>query len=177
MRNAITDRISVLIRTNVALAALCIIAVGALVSVFRGHEAPATSGATGATANIDGPVISGQQPETTQSGDALARSPFKSMPAPSKFQFFSYSPGTPISVSGSCADAYRVIMIFPMSVDYRADTLSAVYNDAASCEAGHAFIEKISLDSRPVVAQAGPGARYYVVRANEGRKGSWYGPY
>ena len=68
-------------------------------------------------------------------------------------------------------------MIFPAHVDYRADPSSAVYNDAAPCEAGHAFVERISLDSRPIVVQAGRGARYYVVRANEGRKGSWYGPY
>ena len=174
-----TERIGKLIRTNIALAALCIIAIGALVSMFRGHGAQAPAGSAPGALDAGGPVISGQQPESSVSsvGDALSRSPFKGMPAPAKYQSFSYKPGAPISISGSCADAYRVIMIVPSSVDYRIDPSSAVYNDAAPCEAGHAFIERISLDSRTIVAQAGAGARYYVVRANEGHKGSWYGPY
>lgn len=174
-----TDKIGRLIRTNVALAALCIIAIGALVSMFRSHEvarqSDASAGASGASPVISGQPLGGAPAAAKE--DPLAHSPFRSMPAPSTFSSFAYKPGGKVAVSGTCADAYRVIMIFSADVDYRADPLSAVYNDAASCSAGHPFVEYLDLSGYAAIDQAGAGARYYIVRASEGKRGSWYAPY
>ncbi len=121
-------------------------------------------------------VVPSVSPETVFAPSApenSAYSPLKNMPAPSTFKSFVYKKGGTISVSLLCKDVYAVVLIFPATIDYRSDPLSAIYNTATPCIKNETYKEIISLD--PLKLQQ--GAHYYDITASQGKKGAWYDPH
>jgi hypothetical protein len=162
-------KISDLVRTNIALAALCIISIGVLVIVFRG------SGDTSHVAVVQPSTGSSYQQSYQSSGQnyPTTLTPEKDLPASSTFPSFIYEAGKPISVSGSCADMYKVLIIFPSDVDYRQSPLFAKYNGATPCTMGEKY--SYTMDLTPLNLES--GTSYYYVKASEGKTGSWHDPY
>jgi hypothetical protein len=117
------------------------------------------------------PVFS---PDTFPSIEGPAR-PIPSLakyPAPSVFHQFTYERGKPLTVKGECADAYYAVMVFHEDIDYRVSPLDARYNTAFPCENG-SFSTSIPIETLFLTE----GEGYYVIKAEQGTKGTWYAPY
>ncbi len=93
-------------------------------------------------------------------------------PEPSVFHQFTYVRGAELMVEGVCKDAYYVIMVYGKDVDYRATPMDARFNTAYPC-AGERFAERIPIDTLFLKE----GAGYYVIKAHQGEKSTWYDPY
>ncbi len=158
------ESISKLLRTNLALALLCIIAIASVAAYAR------QSSESEKKANESKPM-------SVQSYDEAAaahqESDLAAMPAPSSFVPFEFNGQKTIDVKGTCADAYEVVLIFSMAIDYRSHPSEAIYNTAKPCELGKEFSESIDLST--VFLE--PGKTYYLVRASEGKTGTWHDPY
>jgi hypothetical protein len=164
------ERIVSLLRSNAALLLLCFIAICVLGILLRGHPAPPAS-ENSASSFV--PSMSAQTASAPSAPENLAYSPFKNMPSPSAFKSFVYKKGGILSVSSLCKDLYVVVLIYPVSIDYRSDPLSASYNTATLCTKNQTYRGTINLDS----LQLDPGASYYVITGSEGKKGTWYDPH
>lgn len=93
-------------------------------------------------------------------------------PEPEVFHQFTYVRGETLVVEGVCKDAYYTLMIFAKGVDYRATPLEARFNTAYPCTA-ETFRESIPIDT--LFLKEGQG--YYVIKAHQGEKDTWYDPY
>ncbi len=158
-------RVSALLRTNIALALLCVISVAVVYQAFK-KEAETPEGSTLA------PVVAASAIATKDGSAHPAVVALKDMPAPDTYRQFTYAEGMALPVSGTCADLYRVTLIFPLSVDYRSDPLSAKYNTAEACEKGSRYADTLDLAALHLTA----GGRYYVIQADEGAIGLWHDP-
>lgn len=157
-----------LLRTNTALAALCIISIGVLFILIRGSDSVPSSSTKPETM-----VIGGQHSFTSPTPEqALSASPLRHMPSPSKFTSFVYKGEKQFEINVVCKDAYYVILMFSNEVDYRTDTLSALYNTAERCTMKKSYRIAIPLTQHLTI-----GASYYIIRADEGAYGTWYDPY
>ncbi len=165
----VSGKIGALIRTNIALAALCIISIGVLLILFKGNGA--ASSRPGIQSGAAASDHSNASP--TQENPSIVSVPLSDMPPPSAFPSFVYETGQTLSISGKCADTYQVLMIFPSGIDYRSDPSSAKYNSAAPCTIGHPYSADVSLESSRLAS----GTSYYYIKASEGDKGSWHDPY
>jgi len=107
------------------------------------------------------------------SGSASAapvESVLRNWPDPSSFQKILYPKDSIVSVEDDCRDKYRTILIYSFQIDYRKDPGSAVYNTANECVNGK-FETKLDLTKLNLQ----PGD-YYLIRADQGTKGSWRDP-
>lgn len=178
----ITPQIKRLLRTNLALTFLCIISIGILVLIWKSPKVDFTEmgtvegnlsvGITDAVSRNDS-VFDYDRENDGSSTQALALSPLRNMPAPTKFKSFTYETDDAITVSLDCNDAYYVVIIYPLEVDYRIDLLSAKYNSAVPCIKGKSYQEKIELTGKGFVV----GEKYYIIRASQAKKGGWHDPY
>jgi hypothetical protein len=168
----IVPNIEKLLRTNTALIFLCVISIGVLVILFRRDDAAKP---------VAAPVIvgteQGSNPSVNANGDeivpSLAASPYRNAPAPEKLPSFTFKDQSTVETSFTCTDTYDVALIYPISIDYRLYPLSSLYNRATACVKGATEKRVISLEKVRVEI----GMEYYIVRAHQGKKGSWYGPY
>jgi hypothetical protein len=158
-----------LLRSNAALLLLCFIAICVFGILLRGHPAPQAS-ENSASSFV--PSMSAQTASAPSAPENLAYSPLKNMPSPSTFKSFVYKKGAVFSVSSLCKDVYITVLIFPVSIDYRSDPLSASYNTATPCTKNQTYSGIINLDSLNLEL----GANYYVITASQGKKGTWYDP-
>lgn len=95
------------------------------------------------------------------------------LPSPGKFKSFSYASGTKnIQVKGFCLDEFYTILIFKAADDYRANPSASRYNTAFPCLGNKEFNQTISLESLNLEK-----GDYYIIRAHQGKRGSWYNPY
>jgi hypothetical protein len=129
---------------------------------------------------------SGERPSNEQSGGAQQAGgqqdqqldpAFANLPPPSQFATLDYDQkdinGTSTFVaSTTCGDAYVAILIFPASVDYRADIDAAVYNEAFPCHLNQPFMTTIA----PSDLAPSPSGTYYIIIADQGKSGTWYNP-
>lgn len=162
-------RIDGLVRSNIALAALCVISLGILTAAV--HRSSADNGQ--ATTSTGMAIQTGQVRTRAISSMPSNGVDLKDMPPPSSFQSFIYQPGADLPIDGRCADTYQVVMIFPELSDYRSDPLSAKYNTAEPCVQGQPYSETIDLDALKLEV----GNSYYVVKADEGTTGPWTNPH
>lgn len=97
----------------------------------------------------------------------------KTLEAPANFKSFTYDAtlGKTISVTGTCHDAYYVLLIFDSRDDYRTNPGAARSNRAFECGATRLFT--IKMDLRDINL---PSGSYYLFVADQGSKGSWYNP-
>lgn len=96
------------------------------------------------------------------------------LPPPGSFQSFTYIKGTEkLPVEGVCKDAFYVVLIYPKSIDYRVSALDAKYNTATPCPKTGRFNTTINVSSPPFEENG----HYYLIRGDQGKKGSWYNPY
>ncbi len=72
-----------------------------------------------------------------------------------------------LSVSGSCASPYFVVLIFKNQTDYEADPRSFIVNRAYPCENGS---YDYSIDRLPPTL---PNGTYYLLIGEQGSQGSW----
>ena len=167
------SRIGKLLRTNTALILLCIISIGVLYLVF--HRAGSESAAIDSKAPTPHVVQSPVSDAPSAPQAAIPSDPqFADMPATTTFMSFIYqSPDEAITATGTCADAYGVVLLFPSSIDYRSNPAGWSYNIATACSMGQEFSQKIGLSAYHLVL----GGRYYMVRASQGNKGTWHDPY
>jgi hypothetical protein len=162
--------IATLLRTNTALLFLCIISLGVLyIAVHQSQESSTPVQEQKIIASTSGNSSDSSTPTPEQ---ALALSPLRNMPVPSTFTSFLYSGQKEFSLPITCKDSYAVTLLFRATVDYRIDTLSAIYNNAAPCVSSKAATTTIPLSSSLI-----QGERYYVIRASEGSHGMWHDPY
>lgn len=164
------SRISKLIRTNTALVFLCVIAIGVFIMTIRKNtdiEEPVRPA----------PVVVSNSQTPTSTGSVLDQlpesSPLKRAPSPDSFEKFFYSGQATTSAIFNCNDAYDVLLIYPVDIEYRVSSLSSVYNRAFACTLNASTTRVIDLSSVTLHAST----TYYLVRAHQGLKGSWYGPY
>jgi hypothetical protein len=170
-----THKVIELLRTNVALALLCVISILMVLHLVRNradvsHTEVPQPHVEQAMATSTGVGVS---PLHNPSIDALKDSPFKDMPEPSHFHEFIYTLQDSIVSTSTCADGYRVVMVFPRAVDYRADPSSAMVNIATPCIQGKEYADTIDLTSLHIAS----GTPLYVIRASEGEHGNWHDPY
>lgn len=169
-----TSRIAQLLRTNIALALLCVIAIGVLIILFRqperSGEAPVPKAQTVPSVVQTGtPGVA----ESQSVGGPVEQASFENMPSPKTFRPFTYSGQDLLNATGTCADAYEVLMIFPDDTDYRTNPGSAKYNTAEACAKGASFSKDVALKPLNLIASSS----YYLIRASEGTSGTWYNPY
>lgn len=93
-------------------------------------------------------------------------------PEPEVFHQFTYTRGAELTVEGVCKDSYYVVIVYGKDVDYRATPMDARFNTAYPC-VGEGFSERIPIDTLFLKE----GAGYYVIKAHQGEKGTWYDPY
>ncbi len=111
-------------------------------------------------------------------GPAALPSPlFAKYPDPSKFQKFIYdgrtiNNGNELAVSATCDDVYLAILVYPADFDYRQDPNRAVFNKAFPCTITRPFSYVISTAD----ATAFKPGTYYVIKADQGARGTWYDP-
>ncbi len=72
-----------------------------------------------------------------------------------------------MTVSGSCASTYFVVLLFKNQTDYENDPRSAIVNRAYSCENGS---YSYSIDRLPALL---PNGTYYLMIGEQGESGSW----
>ena len=159
------QRASALIRSNIALAALCVISISLLIYILDKPSGGASSSRSSVQTTfpvvMTGPIpMGGLQTE------------LKDLPPPSTFRSFVYELGDILTISGVCQDSYRVTMVFASGTDYRSDPSAAIYNQAVPCDKGQSYANSISLDS----LRLSIGAAYYSIQASEGPRGTWYNP-
>lgn len=170
-------KIENLLRTNTALLLLCIISIGVLFLLIRHDDA----GDKGSDIDLSAKKITIDPTQATEddlaSEDPLAAlpasSPLKHAPAPGTFQEFVFYGQSELGISFTCSDTYHVALIYPSTIDYRLNPLSALYNRAFPCTMNGSTTESISLVDRPFQAST----TYYIVRAHQGKQGTWHGPY
>lgn len=151
-------RVSVLLRTNIALALLCLISIGVwYTAIHRRGEEIAPAAAPHMTENVLGaqslhvPIV----PDTAT------------------FIRFVYTGDESLGVPIRCNDEYAVVMIFPVDVDWQGQPRAAAYNAAAPCAMGTESTTTIDIASVHLVQ----GTEYRIVRASQGKTGSWHDPY
>lgn len=142
-----------LLRTNIVLFLLCVISIAMLISLVRQDEIG---------------INRDQQKRSSHEFNI-----YSNMPKPSSFDTFTYHTNNKVSITSICRDVYYVIVIYPLTVDYREDLLSAKYNSAIKCNKGEKYDEYISLDNMGLV----DGNEYYIIHATQADTGSWYDPY
>jgi len=74
-----------------------------------------------------------------------------------------------IQITGNCSESYYTILLFENQTDYENDPSAALLNEAYPCVGGN-FDQTISDNSLP--PQLPPGT-YYLMVANQGKKGPW----
>lgn len=173
-----TSTIEKLLRTNTALVFLCVISIGVLMLLFRHAK-------TEEPAPVIAPVIAPVTVPAEQASGAmntvnneeqvppLASSVFRNGPVPDTLPTFIFKGQPTVKTTFTCTDVYDVALIYPMSIDYRLYPLSSLYNRATACKNGVTTSKTISLEN----VRTEIGSRYYIVRAHQGKKGSWYNPY
>ena len=172
----IAPQIEKLLRTNTALAFLCIISIGILILLLR-HSDPTKQTST----PTHDPVVVSTGESTHPSPvvtdeelvPSLAASPFREGPVPGKLPTFVFAGQTTVKTTFTCTDVYDVALIYPTSIDYRLYPLSSLYNRATACTKGTTASRTISIENMRTEV----GMTYYIVRAHQGKKGSWYDPY
>lgn len=130
---------------------------------------------------IEAPVIvaadQGSNPAVMANGEeqvpTLAASPFRNGPAPHDLPTFVFKGQTTVKTTFTCIDTYDTALIYPISIDYRLYPLSSLYNRATACKKGTTSSQTISLEH----VRTEMGSTYYIVRAHQGKKGTWYAPY
>lgn len=166
------SRITQLIRSNIALAFLCIIAGGVLIMTIRGQEG----------VKMDKPVqeaprivpVDVRGGSTSDRGErALLSASLRDAPLPSSLLHITFSGQATTSVSLLCEDAYSVLLMYPVDVEYRINPLGSVYNRAFPCLRQATTTQVVDLHGLPLRMDM----VYYFVRAHQGAEGSWYGPY
>jgi hypothetical protein len=168
------SRISKLIRTNTALALLCIISVGVLLLLLRQRDSLSRTAQTQQAA-VEKSVapIPVEQSSPSPLDRLPASSPLKHAPAPGTFESFVFYGQATTSATLVCQDNYGVVLIYPSTLDYRLNPLSFLYNRAMLCARDATSTQLISFEHVRLEASS----TYYIVRAHQGKQGSWYNPY
>ncbi len=72
-----------------------------------------------------------------------------------------------VNVSGTCSDAYYVVLLYKNQTDYDTDPASYILNRAYTCESGS---YDYAIDDLPASVQNGT---YYLLIGEQGERGSW----
>ena len=166
------SRINDLVRSNVALMLLCVISIGVLVLILRERGAVDARQAEVAK-NIPSHVISSASEEPSTPLPTVSDPDWARLPTPDAFESFMYSGQEDLNETLRCDDAYATVLIYPFSIDYRANHAGYVYNQAFPCAKGGDFEQAISLKDLRLTAST----TYYLIHASQGSSGTWYNPY
>lgn len=95
-------------------------------------------------------------------------------PSPDTLRHFTYRAGKPnsLEVAIVCRAAYYTVLVYPAATDYRQNAGAALYNVAKPCPTPGEFTASVPLGQLNLAA-----GEYYLVRAHQGAKGSWYDAY
>jgi hypothetical protein len=168
------SRISKLLRTNTALVLLCVIAICALIYTLKGRDGEEQIPVAHPTPTI-APVSTGSSENSIQDimDQVPESSPLKHAPARETFAQFVFQGQATTSVALECTDIYDVVLIYPMNIEYRATPVGSVYNRAFPCQKNTSMTRTIDVSMAPLHAST----TYYIIRAHQGMRGTWYGPY
>lgn len=97
----------------------------------------------------------------------------KGMPEPKEFEHFTYKGEESLEIELNCDEKYATVLIYPSSVDYRFDPLSAKINRAFDCLGERQLTEYLDIRS----ANLENGLKYYVIKAHQDDDGIWHNPY
>ncbi|HUC01594.1 MAG TPA: hypothetical protein VMA75_01685 [Candidatus Paceibacterota bacterium] len=138
---------------------------------------PQEKTAAGTAAEVVAPSADGA-PISPAEGSASLNPQFSDYPAPSRFRTFAFAngkidDGVSLTVTSTCADAYVAVLVFPASVDYRADIDREIYDSAFPC------VTTGDVASTTIIAGDlgnAPSGTYYYFTADQGASGVWYNP-
>lgn len=99
----------------------------------------------------------------------------KSSASPVGFQAFRFDPAGShsLDVSGFCKDFYYTLLLYAGKVDFRSNPAGFAVNIASPCNGKADFTTTIDISRYNLIA----GADYYLVRAHQGKTGTWHDPY